>query len=103
VPFNARARVDETSGALSVAIRMINTVARVVDGEAEALRDRAHAARGELFTGDVGFRNSERWFFVVDPKKGQINASGYNVRPRDVEHLLYERSALRGAAVVCGR
>jgi len=55
---------------------------------------------GRLFTGDVGFMDEAGWFYVVDRKKDQINASGYKVWPREVEDVLYEHPAVREAAVV---
>ncbi len=124
VPFHSRAPVDATSGALSVGIPIFNTVVRVVDdagndvpfgeigefatsgpqvvsGYWEKPSETEHALpNGELFTGDVGFMNAEGWFFVVDRKKDQINASGYKVWPREVEDVLYEHPAVREAAVV---
>ena len=38
--------------------------------------------------------------FIVDRKKDMINAAGYKVWPREVEDALYERAAVREAAVV---
>ncbi len=124
VPFHARAPVDPTSGALSVGIPIFNTVVRVVDDEGkdvpfgevgefvtsgpqvvtgywEKPEETEHALPGgDLYTGDVGFMDANGWFFVVDRKKDQINASGYKVWPREVEDVLYEHPAVREAAVV---
>lgn len=55
---------------------------------------------GALRTGDVGFRDSEGWFYLVDRKKDMIIASGYKVWPREVEDVLYSHAAVREAAVV---
>jgi long-chain acyl-CoA synthetase len=55
---------------------------------------------GRLFTGDIGLMDDAGWFYVVDRKKDQINASGYKVWPREVEDVLYEHPAVREAAVV---
>jgi long-chain acyl-CoA synthetase len=44
--------------------------------------------------------DEEGWFFLVDRKKDQINASGYKVWPREVEDVLYNHPAVREAAVV---
>jgi len=44
--------------------------------------------------------DEQGWFYVVDRKKDQINASGYKVWPREVEDVLYEHPAVREAAVV---
>ena len=56
------------------------------DGRAAHRRRRVHGRRG--------------WFYLVDRKKDQINASGYKVWPREVEDVLYEHPAVREAAVV---
>jgi long-chain acyl-CoA synthetase len=55
---------------------------------------------GVLHTGDVGYMDSNGWFYIIDRKKDQINASGYKVWPREVEDVLYEHEAVREAAVV---
>jgi long-chain acyl-CoA synthetase len=55
---------------------------------------------GRLRTGDVGYMDSDGWFYIVDRRKDQINAAGYKVWPREVEDVLYEHPAVREAAVV---
>jgi long-chain acyl-CoA synthetase len=61
----------------------------------------AAAFRGQwLLTGDVGYVDSDGWFYVVDRKKDVIVASGYKVWPREVEDVLYTHPAVREAAVV---
>jgi long-chain acyl-CoA synthetase len=124
VPFGGRAPVDPTSGALSVGVPIFNTVVRVVDDDGKEVavgeigefvtsgpqvvpgywgkpEETAHALPGgELHTGDVGFMDSDGWFYVVDRKKDMINAAGYKVWPREVEDVLYEHPAVREAAVV---
>src|SRR5438094_10600140 len=44
--------------------------------------------------------DGDGWFYVVDRKKDLIIVSGYKVWPRDVEDVLYQRSAVHQAAVV---
>ena len=124
VPFHGRAPVDPTSGALSVGVPIFNTVVRVVDEEGKDVppgdvgefvtsgpqvvsgywgqpEETEHAIPGgSLHTGDVGFMDAEGWYYVVDRKKDQINASGYKVWPREVEDVLYEHPSVREAAVV---
>jgi long-chain acyl-CoA synthetase len=124
VPLGAETPVDPTSGALSVGVPVPGTVVRIVDedgrdvpvGELGELvtkgpqvvagywnkpEETANAIRdGWFFTGDVGFMDPDGWFFVVDRKKDQINASGYKVWPREVEDVLAEHPAVREAAVV---
>jgi long-chain acyl-CoA synthetase len=61
----------------------------------------AHAIRdGWLHTGDVGKRDADGWFYIVDRIKDMIVVSGYKVWPRDVEDALYTHPAVREAAVV---
>lgn len=61
---------------------------------AVALRD------GWLYTGDIGKRDEEGYFYVIDRKKDMIIAGGFNVYPRDIEEVLYEHSKVREAVVV---
>lgn len=124
VPMNRRAPVDQSSGAISVGIPIFNTMVRIADDEGkdvpvgevgevvikgpgvvpgywEKPEESAKAIRdGEMFTGDVGFMDSEGWFYIVDRKKDLINAAGYKVWPREVEDVLYAHPAVREAAVV---
>ena len=124
VPFDRRAPVDENSGALSVGVPVFNTVVRILGEDGEELapgevgefvtsgpqvvpgywekpEETAHALPGgALRTGDVGFMDTDGWFYLVDRKKDQINASGYKVWPREVEDVLYGHPAVREAAVV---
>jgi long-chain acyl-CoA synthetase len=61
----------------------------------------AHAIRdGWLHTGDVGRRDADGWFYIVDRIKDMIVVSGYKVWPRDVEDALYAHPAVQEAAVV---
>jgi len=124
VPLDRRAPVDESSGALSVGVPLFNTVVRivgedgaelppgeigefvtsgpqVVPGYWEKPEETENALPGgALRTGDVGFMDADGWFYLVDRKKDQINASGYKVWPREVEDVLYGHEAVREAAVV---
>ena len=124
VPFGRRTPVDPGSGALSIGVPVFNTVARIVDDSGKELppgsvgeiavsgpmvvpgywnrpSDTASTMPGgELRTGDVGFMDSEGWFYLVDRKKDMIVASGYKVWPREVEDTLLRHPAVREAAVV---
>ncbi|GAA1858027.1 long-chain fatty acid--CoA ligase [Pseudonocardia ailaonensis] len=55
---------------------------------------------GWFRTGDIGRRDADGFFFIVDRKKDLIIRGGYNVYPREVEELLYEHPAVLEAAVV---
>jgi long-chain acyl-CoA synthetase len=125
VPRGRRSPVDPESGALSIGLPIADTDSRVVrveDGaeaepgeqgeiltrgpgvspgywerpqeSAEAIED------GWLHTGDVGKRDADGWFYLVDRIKDMINVSGYKVWPREVEDVLYQHPAVAEAAVV---
>lgn len=61
---------------------------------AETLRD------GWLYTGDVGYRDEEGFFFITDRKKDIIIKGGENISPRTIEEVLYAHPALSEAAVI---
>ena len=53
-----------------------------------------------LYTGDIGRVDEEGRYYIVDRKKDLIIRGGYNVYPREIEHVLYEHPAVREAAVI---
>ena len=55
---------------------------------------------GWLRTGDVGIRDLDGHFRIVDRKKDMIIRGGYNVYPREIEEVLYEHPAVAEAAVI---
>ncbi|MEV7025481.1 long-chain fatty acid--CoA ligase [Kitasatospora sp. NPDC093558] len=55
---------------------------------------------GWLRTGDVGIREPDGHFRIVDRIKDLIIRGGYNVYPREVEEVLYEHPAVAEAAVI---
>ena len=59
-----------------------------------ALRD------GWLHTGDLAYRDTEGYFFIVDRLKDLINANGENIYPREIEELLYAYPGVTEAAVI---
>jgi long-chain acyl-CoA synthetase len=124
VPLEREAPVDVTSGALSVGVPWFNTISRICDDEGNEVavgevgeivsegpqvvpgywnkpEKTAESFRtGRFHTGDVGFMDSEGWFYLVDRKKDMINAAGYKVWPREVEDVLYTHPAVREAGVI---
>ncbi|HVP31553.1 MAG TPA: long-chain fatty acid--CoA ligase [Myxococcota bacterium] len=64
------------------------------DATKEALRN------GWFHTGDIGVRDADGCFFIVDRKKDMILRGGFNVYPREVEEVLYAHPAVAEAAVV---
>jgi long-chain acyl-CoA synthetase len=61
---------------------------------AEAIRD------GWLRSGDIGYRDPDGYYYIVDRVKDMINVSGFKVFPREVEEVLFRHAAVREAAVI---
>jgi long-chain acyl-CoA synthetase len=64
------------------------------EATAESLRD------GWLHTGDVGYRDGDGFFFLVDRKKDMIIRGGENIYPREIEDVLLEHPTVQAAAVI---
>jgi long-chain acyl-CoA synthetase len=56
--------------------------------------------RGWLRTGDLGIRDSDGYYTIVDRKKDLIIRGGQNIYPADIEEALYRHPAVAEAAVV---
>ena len=55
---------------------------------------------GWFHSGDIGYRDSDGCYWIVDRKKDMILRGGFNVYPREVEEVLYEHQAVVEAAVI---
>jgi len=55
---------------------------------------------GWLHSGDVGYRDADGYYFLVDRVKDMINVAGFKVFPREVEEVLFRHESVREAAVV---
>src|SRR6202167_4833570 len=53
-----------------------------------------------LRTGDLGRVDEDGYFFMIDPLKRMINASGFKVWPSEVESLMYQHPAVLEACVI---
>jgi long-chain acyl-CoA synthetase len=63
--------------------------------------DTAWSLRGGwLHSGDIGHRDEDGYFHVVDRVKDMINVAGFKVFPREVEEVLFEHPAVAAAAVL---
>ena len=51
-------------------------------------------------TGDIGLRDEDGWFYVVDRKKDMIISGGFNVYPAEVEKALLAHPAVQDCAVI---
>jgi len=61
----------------------------------------AEAMRGGWFhSGDIGIRDADGCYTIVDRVKDMILRGGFNVYPREVEEVLYAHPAVVEAAVV---
>lgn len=64
------------------------------EATAEVFRD------GWFLTGDLGTRDADGYFSIVDRKKDLVIVNGMNVYPRMIEEVLYRYPGLSEAAVV---
>jgi long-chain acyl-CoA synthetase len=55
---------------------------------------------GWLYTGDLGRRDADGYFYIVDRKKDLIIVGGLNVYPREVEEIIMAHPAVADAAVI---
>jgi long-chain acyl-CoA synthetase len=119
-------RSAEDRRVLSIGKRMWGIEVRVVDGEDQELppgpanvgeivirghnvmtgyrgkpEATAEAMRGGWFhTGDLGYRDDDGFFYIVDRKKDLVIRGGFNVYPREIEEVLHEHPAVMEAAVI---
>lgn len=59
----------------------------------KAIRD------GWLYSGDLGFMDTDGFLYLVDRQKDMIISGGVNVYPRDIEEILVTHPAVREVAV----
>jgi long-chain acyl-CoA synthetase len=55
---------------------------------------------GWLLTGDIGYRDSEGYYYITDRKKDMLLVNGINVYPREIEEVLYQFPGVKEAAVI---
>ncbi|MEZ4403425.1 MAG: long-chain fatty acid--CoA ligase [Kofleriaceae bacterium] len=64
------------------------------EATAEAITD------GWFRSGDIGTRDADGYYYIVDRKKDMIIRGGFNVYPREIEEVLYGHPAVAEAAVI---
>jgi fatty-acyl-CoA synthase len=64
------------------------------DATAEVIVD------GWFHTGDIGKRDADGYFYILDRKKDMIISGGENVYPAEVEDALYQHPAVKEVAVI---
>lgn len=55
---------------------------------------------GWFHTGDIGYRDSDGFYYIVDRKSDMIIRGGENIYPREIDEVLYQHPAIAAAAVV---
>ena len=68
------------------------------DGDEEATRN--SRAFGWHHTGDIGYRDPDGYFYVVDRVRDMIISGGLNIFPSEIEQVLWAHPAIKDCAVV---
>lgn len=55
---------------------------------------------GWFHTGDIGYRDEDGFYFIVDRKSDMIIRGGENIYPREIDEVLYQHAAIAAAAAV---
>jgi long-chain acyl-CoA synthetase len=55
---------------------------------------------GWLYTGDVGYRDADGYYYITDRKKDMLLVNGINVYPREIEEVIYQFPGVKEAAVI---
>jgi long-chain acyl-CoA synthetase len=64
------------------------------DATASAFRN------GWFHTGDIGYRDGDGFYFIVDRKSDMIIRGGENIYPREIDEVLYQHKGVAAAAAV---
>ena len=55
---------------------------------------------GWFHTGDIGYRDAEGFYYIVDRKSDMIIRGGENIYPREIDEVLYQHPNIAAAAAV---
>ncbi|HEX8136180.1 MAG TPA: long-chain fatty acid--CoA ligase [Pyrinomonadaceae bacterium] len=55
---------------------------------------------GWFHTGDIGYRDTDGFFYIVDRKSDMIIRGGENIYPREIDEVLYSHPAVAAAATI---
>jgi long-chain acyl-CoA synthetase len=55
---------------------------------------------GWFHTGDVGYRDADGFYYIVDRKSDMVIRGGENIYPREIDEVLYQHPAVAAAATV---
>jgi long-chain acyl-CoA synthetase len=56
--------------------------------------------QGWLLTGDVGYRDTDGYFFITDRRKDMLLVNGNNVYPREIETVIQQFPGVKESAVI---
>lgn len=55
---------------------------------------------GWFHTGDIGYRDADGFYYIVDRKSDMIIRGGENIYPREIDEVLYQHPQIGAAAVI---
>ena len=55
---------------------------------------------GWFHTGDIGYRDADGFYYIVDRKSDMIIRGGENIYPREIDEVLYQHPSIAAAAAV---
>jgi len=55
---------------------------------------------GWFHTGDIGYRDQDGFFYIVDRKSDMIIRGGENIYPREIDEVLYQHPSVTAAATI---
>jgi long-chain acyl-CoA synthetase len=56
--------------------------------------------QGWFHTGDIGYRDADGFYYIVDRKSDMIIRGGENIYPREIDEVLYAHPAVASAATI---
>jgi long-chain acyl-CoA synthetase len=64
------------------------------------LANTAAFRNGWFHTGDIGYRDADGFYYIVDRKSDMIIRGGENIYPREIDEVLYQHPDIASAAVI---
>ena len=62
--------------------------------------NKAAFRNGWFHTGDIGYRDADGFYYIVDRKSDMIIRGGENIYPREIDEVLYQHPGVAAAAAV---
>lgn len=102
-PFSVLAVMDEDGALLAdgevgeIVVRSNQVMAGYIDQEEATAAAFAHEWH---HTGDLGYRDADGYYYLVDRKRDLVISGGFNVYPGEVERVLLGHPAVQDCAVI---